>query len=265
MLEKEVQKSIESINETKKSMVQMNIDVLKMHTDINQSQIDGIELKLQNDMEEEERLKLIDEKEKLLYELAKLQEDMDKENSDIEEIGNDIEIKGSKYEDTNDLIREFDKKIEEVITTEGYSHESLTKLTSIKAVIIQSLDLSILEDSKLCFTKKYLKGNYNRLAKELQTKLAKDKKFIYPSCFQLKTFIRDMINAEQPEIDEKELNSLTKAYTAYLILHLNSICLKTDGIYVYYLMKNIYNVDKMEIGKQFEFKSKLISILKSKI
>lgn len=261
MLEKEIRQSIENINETKKSMIQMNIDVLEMHTKASEGQLAAIEASLKNDMEEEERLKLIDQKEEILKELAKLKDDMDKENAEIEEIGSDLEVKGSKYEDTYELLEELERRSH----IDEYQPESIDKILNVKSLIMPTLDLSRLEDSRVRFAKNYLKSNYNKLAKDLQTKLARDKKFIYPSCFQLKAAIRDMVKTESPELEDKELDKVAKIYTAYLILHLNTIDLKKEGIYVYYLMQNIYKIESMQIDKQFEFKNKLLTILRDKI
>ena len=311
MLEKEVRKSIENINETKKSMIQMNIDVLKMNTELSEHQLKSIDnnieqnedlklleskykeleelkVELNKDMEEETRnellekenniseeisklkiniseddIKLLDQKNNIIQELSKLKEDMDKENEEIEEIGKDIELKGSRYEDTYELLEELDKR--STVDEHESNPEQVEKILRVKSLIMPTLDLSRLENTKIRLTKNYLKSNYNKLAKDLQNKLAKDKKFIYPSCFQLKASIRDIIKTESPELEDKELDKLAKLYTSYLIIHLNSIDLKTEGIYVYYLMQNIYKIESMQIDKQFEFKQKLLSILQSRI
>lgn len=270
MLEKEVRRSIENINETKKSMIQMNVDVLKMHTEVSQGQLDAIEAQLtqlqentemEEELKEKEIVKLTEEKEKVLAEIAKLKEDMEKENAEIEQIGSDLEVKGSKYEDTYELLAELERRSQ----VDEYQPESIDKILNVKALIMPTLDLSRLEASRLRFAKNYLKSNYNKLSRDLQTKLAKDKKFIYPSCFQLKAAIRDMIKSESPELEDKELDKTAKIYTAYLILHLNTIDLKKEGIYVYYLMQNIYKIESMQIDKQFEFKQRLLSVLRDKI
>ena len=71
-------------------MIQMNQDVLKMHTEANEQRLAIIEAQLANEkMDDGDRLGLLDEKRLLLEELDKMREEIEKDNAEIEEIGKD--------------------------------------------------------------------------------------------------------------------------------------------------------------------------------
>lgn len=249
MLEKQVRQSIEELNKNKKQIIETNLELLKISNEITNSQIKSLES--ENKEENKEEI------EKLKKELLDNELNCQKEIEEIKKVGNDIDLSEmDKFSTTEDVIEYLKTEITE---------RNKEKLTHQIDIISETLTLNRLTDFNHKRTNSYLRKNYKDIMKDLQTKLGRDNKFIYPSVFDIKKEMKKLIHSIEPNLTEEELFKRCKEFSSIIGLHLLTINLKDEGMYVYYFLKNIYFIDNMELNKRLEFVKNLISILNTKI
>ena len=284
MLEKELKQSMENLKESKKSMLdiskdmlEMTMESLKVELTFAQDQFNTYVESHTIAIEEDQELQPVERPEEeiateaaLVAEINKIRDKMDLANKEyeedkakLEEIGNDITISDSdEFASVLQVIYKIDKDCK----SDDFPAAKLPHYIAIKELLQETLSLKKLEDFKPCMSKNTLVQEYTNITRTLQHKIGKDSRFVYPSCFQLKKIIRDIIKSTSPaDMNEAELNKRSKIFTSILALHLTKIDIKKEGIYIYYIMQNIYKLEMLPIDDQFTFKKKLMSVLISKL
>ena len=123
MLARELEKSINEINETKKMMLETNNEILAVNIQLKENDLALIEAELASEQDEEKIAELEARKVELLQEIEDMKVEAEKENQELEEIGKDLAVvKESKYSHVYDLLDDIDKEIQKYsikISTEG--------------------------------------------------------------------------------------------------------------------------------------------------
>lgn len=264
MLVKTIMNQMEEINKAKEDMVKTNLEILKMSMEVSESQLKDIDEKLETETDETKIKELKEKRKKVNDEINDLIKQISAENLEIKEIASDVPIMDNKYDNVYDLLEDLKNLIDQYSNDETSDKEKEAKYKSAKELITSTITFDRLKaDSKYNLTKKYLKENYNKSSKTLQNKLANDGKYVYASCFQIKSNISKIIKSVKPDYTEKEIANLSKIYTSYILHHLNRIDLNKEGIYVFYMLNNIYNIENLPIDRHLEFEKALIDALES--
>ena len=255
MLEKSLIKDIEEINERKKELLEINKDLLEQSISIDKSRINFINSRLASadDITEDEKNELINEKIEIEKNIEKVTADMEKENKEIMNIGSDLNIHNNKYKTIYEVIDMFNEKIKEDENNEKYKY--------YKKLLESTIEFDKIKEFRVNRNNTYLRKNYEKFANELQNKIGKNAKFVFPSCYQLKKTLKEFLKEVKPNLTDNEINKRSKEYASYIILHLSKINMNKDGIYVYYFMENIYKANELPIEQQLEYKSNIINML----
>lgn len=262
MLEKTIKRQLDQIEQSKKDMLEINNSIFDMNIEIVNANIATIEKKLENELlTDNERIDLEKELSKYIEEKNKYIKDKEQEEKEISEIGSELTLEDTKFKGLDEAI-DF---LIQAKNDEGRTEGQIKNINRNINLLADCKSLSRLEKFNTFKNNKYLKDNYDNIAKDLQTKMNKNNKFIFPSCFQIKKNIKSMVLELNIYDNENDLNKYSKMMASAFLLHLSKIDVQTEGIYIYYMLQSIYKIDSMPLEPQLEFKKKLIDILKLKL
>ena len=254
MLKKEMLEMYQEVSEQRKQALDM-IEVI-YNTEVKVIE-DNLELlKQEFDMESEEHK---DKYNELIKQKEELKETYEKHKKELEE----IQIESSVKEPERNLTTVLDA-IEYIGTKLHPENDEATnnRIKEVQGMLNQSLSLEDLKAFNSKKNTKQLKKAYVELTNEIQAKLSNNRQYVFPSIYQLKNKIIEILN-ESVVVNENEdcdFSYIAKVFVSHLCLFFKTININKNGIYPYYILTNIYEVEKLPIDVQFNFKNNIRNI-----
>ena len=247
MLKKEVQNMYKQLSEQKKEAIETLEMMYTAEKENIEAELEALQVNFNSKDEE-----MKNEYNELMKRKDELEENFKKSLADLQ----DIQVKSN--------IKDNNRKINNVLDAMDYlkTKEENERVKEVISLLESSLSLNKLSDYKSKKSLKQLKKQYQDNANYIQGILANSENYVFPSIFQLKNSIFNIL-IEDPNIKEdKHVDAvyLSKAFVSNLCMYIKTLNIKTDGIYVYYLLNNIYEIENLPIDKQFELKKTIKDI-----
>lgn len=206
-----------------------------------------LESKLNNSENEEE-------KSKLMKDIKKLENDYEegKEMLNNMDLGLDLEEHGiNEAPSLREAIQHLENKI-----ANGESPELCVNM--IKN-LNDTLILDRIKNKLISKNRNELKKNYKVLLPKVYEKLDNSKSF-FPNVRRIKNSLKEIFKLTYPEMEEKKINDNSNIVGSIILFYILNTKLDDDKLFIYYLLDNIINIEKLPIDDQIKLQANLISL-----
>ena len=169
-----------------------------------------------------------------------------------------IDVSLPKKEDNQPKINTVFDAITYIETkiTDDADEQTIARIKDVIEMLYNSITLEEFQLFTVKKNAKQLKKLYEANTNAVQNILGKNKQYVYPSIYQLKNSIIDILK-ENPSLvgDNINLSYMAKVFVSKLCMFIKTLDPVNQGIYIFYLLNNIYQIENLPIDKQFEFKN----------
>lgn len=225
--------------------------------------------------------------EKYFSKLSLLKEDLEKEDNEEKKlfINNEIEALNKDYEESKELMKnviesmnleneenssyktslemvnviQVIEHLEKKILEEKDSNTQLYYLNQIK-LLKDTIELKRIKNKIMIKDKKSLKKDFESLRKNVYLKIKSEKNILFPNINYLKLSLKEIFNEVYPDMNEKDINNNSKILGSIILKYIMEIKLYENRLFVYYLLDNIINIEKLPIEEQIRFRNNLIGL-----
>lgn len=240
---------------------------LKKTTEELENNIDEVFNKEQSEIYEKlELLENKEEKRKLMEEYKEKETEYLETKEQIEELNNTILSEDNLEKDEN-ITNSIETRayFEQRLLDENISEEEKKRYKFAIEEINHSLSLDYIKNKLLIKNKNDLKKNYNKLLKEVYSKLKNDnmEALQYPNINKLKESLKSLLMFVYPGISEKDINNNAKILGSIILQYIMSVKLSDKSLFIFYMLDNIIYMSELPIEEQIKFQTNLLSLAKN--
>ena len=206
-----------------------------------------LEDKLNNSENEEEKSKLMKDIKGLENDYEESKEMLNNMNS-----GLDLEEHGiSESPSLREAIQHLENKIA--------SGESPELCANMIKDLNDTLTLDRIKNKLISKSRNELKKNYKVWLPKVYEKLDNSKS-LFPNVRRIKNSLKEIFKLTYPEMEEKKINDNSNIVGSIILFYILNTKLDEDKLFIYYLLDNIINIERLPIDDQIKLQANLISL-----